>query len=345
MKTIIHLIYSTVRAASRKLAAIAGVTLICAIGLSQSAVAGGPGTGGGTIFYRQTCCLRMQTMNSDGTNQTQLGLGTYASVSTQRYNGHYWFLDVRQTTPIEYYPDGGTRGEVYAFRDDYDYNAPDNSGKYARLTNDITFQTWHDGFYSLQWMPGGVKISIKARRWSGANVIEGGIYTASLQFGPEGNIIGLLAQPTVPAIPFPLDATQWPNFRSYCWDPTASKVAYEDTTALRVADLLGSPHQTIYNAPARTPQWSPDGTTIAFTDANFGISTTRPNGTHLTAIIRRTPTWIFDRVFWSPTGSNIVCYGASTSGDSDVFRAGSNGNFLTNLTNTPSTAEVTMGWR
>ena len=340
MKTTIPLLYPAVKTTTRKFAAFAGLTLICA-----TASASGPGTGGGTIYYRQTCCLTMRTMNSDGTNQTQLGLGTYASVSTQLYNGHRWFLDVRQTLPIENYPDGGSRGEVVAIRDDFDYNNNNNSATQVRLTNDITFQTWHDGFYSLQWVPGGVKISIKARRWSGSNVIEGGIYTASLQFGPDGNIIGLLAQPTVPAIPFPLDANLWPNFRSYCWDPTASKVAYEDTTALRIADLLGSPHQTIYNAPARTPQWSPDGTTIAFTDSNYGISTIRPNGTHLTAIIRRTPTYVFDRPFWSPTGSNIVCYGASTSGDSDVFRAGSNGNFLTNLTNTPSTGEVSMGWR
>jgi len=189
-------------------------------------------------------------------------------------------------------------------------------------------------------------ISMKARRWSGSNVVEGGIYTAYLQFRPDGNIIGLVAAPTVPAIPLALDANQWPNLRTYGWDPTGRKVAYEDTTALRIADLLGSPHLTIYNSWSHTPQWSPDGTTIAFTDSNSGISTIRPNGTHLAAIIRRTPSWtLFDRPFWSPTGSNIVCYGSSTSGDHDVFRAGSNGNFLTNLTNTPSTGEISMGWR
>ena len=340
MKTTIPLSCPAVKTATRKLAAFAALILIGA-----TALASGPGTGGRTIDYRQTCCLTMRTMNSDGSNKTTLGLGTYAPVSTQLYNGHRWFLDVRQTLPIEYYPDGFSRGEVVAIRDDFDYYNNNNSATEVRLTNDITSQAYYDGFYSLQWVPGGQMISIKARRWSGSNILESGIYTAYLQFGPNSNIIGLAAQPTVPAIRFPLDANLWPNFRSYCWNPTASKVAYEDTTALRIADLLGSPHQTIYNAPARTPQWSPDGTTIAFTDSNFGISTIRPNATHLTAIIRRTPIYVFDRPFWSPTGSNIVCYGASTSGDSDVFRAGSNGNFLTNLTNTPSTGEVSMGWR
>src|ERR1700757_3513820 len=140
MKTTIPLLYPAIKSATRKLAAFAALTLICA-----TASASAPGTGGGTIFYRQTCCLTMRTMNSDGTSQTQLGLGTYANVSTQRYNGHYWFLDVRQTTPIEYYQDGGTRGEVVAIRDDFDYNNNNNSATQVRLTNDITFQTWHDG--------------------------------------------------------------------------------------------------------------------------------------------------------------------------------------------------------
>src|SRR5215470_16986662 len=253
--------YLTVKPATRKLVAFAALTLICVTNPGHAA----QGTGGGTIYYTHLCCRTMWTMNSDGTSQTQLGLGTYGPVSTQLYNGHRWFMDARPIDPPEYYPNGDLGIEVYAFRDDYDQNTNNNSATRVQLTNDITFQTSYasgDPTYSLQWVSGGQKISIKARRWSGAVLSEGGIYTASLQFGPDGNIIGLAAQPTTPAIPFALDANLWPNFRSYCWDPTASKVAYEDTTALRIADLLGSPHQTIYNAPARTPQWSPDGTTI-----------------------------------------------------------------------------------
>ena len=343
MKTTIPLLYPAVKTVTRKLAAFAALTLICA-----TASATPPGTGGGIIYYHYTCCRAMRTMNSDGTSQTQLGLGAYGPVSTQLYNGHRWFMDARPIDPPEYYPNGELRIEVSAFRDDYDQNTNNNPATKVRLTNDITFQTSYSGgepAYSLQWVPGGQMISIKARRWSGSNILEGGIYTAYLQFGPDGNIIGLVAQPTVPAIPFPLDGNLWPNVRTYGWDPTGRKIAYEDTTALRIADVLGSPHQTIYNGWSHTPQWSPDGSTIAFTDSAVGISTIRSNGSHLTTIIRRTSTYLFDRPFYSPTGAYIVCYGSSTSGDSDVFRAASNGNFLTNLTNTPSTSEVTMGWR
>jgi hypothetical protein len=265
-------------------------------------------------------------------------------VSTVTYNGHRWFLDTREITPREYYPDGGYRIEVYAHRDDFDYNAPDNTGKYARLTDDITFQTYQDGLYSLHWVPGGQMISIKARRWSGTTVAEGGIYTATLQFDPDGNIIGLAAQPGAPAIPFPLDGTLWPNVSTFCWNPTGTQVAYEERTGLFVADLLGSPHQRIYNGNCHTPQWSPDGNKIAFTNINLSIMTISPNGTGLREVIRRTNAWTFDRPFYSPTGSHIVCYGMGASGN-DVFRVTSNGNSLTNLTNTPSTNEYPMGWR
>ena len=115
MQTTIHLLYPLVKTATRKLAAYAALTLICV-----TAWASQPGTGGGTIYYHYVCCRTMRTMNSDGTNQTQLGFGTYGPVSTQLYNGHRWFLDTRAISPPEYYPNGDPRVEVVAFRDDYD---------------------------------------------------------------------------------------------------------------------------------------------------------------------------------------------------------------------------------
>jgi hypothetical protein len=322
--------------------AFAALTLICAPAWAS------PPTGGGTVYYVHACCRTMRSMNSDGTNKIALGVGTYGPPSTVPYNGHRWFLNTANTTPLEFYPDGGARAEVFAYRDDYDYYNNDNSTTKVQLTNDITLQTSGDGLYSVHWVPGGQKISFRARRWSGSTVVEGGIYTAFLQFGPDGNITGLIAQPTGPAIPFALDGTLWPNVRTYGWDPTASKIAYDDSATLGIADVFGSPHQSIYNTWAHTPQWSPDGNTIAFTNSNNGISTIRPNGTRLTEIIRRTSTYTFDRPYWSPTGSHIVCYGLNFTTspiDDEIFRATSSGASLTNLTNTPSTAEYPMGWR
>jgi len=345
MKTLTHVTYSAVKSATGTLAACAALTLICVTGHGQSA-AGGT-TGGGTIFYTHTCCRQMWTMNSDGTSQTQLGLGAYGPVSTQKYNGHYWFMDARPLDPPQYYPNGDLRLEVFALRDDYDQNNNNNnSATRVQLTSDITLQTSYasgDPTYSLQWLFGGQKISIKARRWSGNLVSEGGIYTASLQVGPDGNITGLIAQPGAVAIAFALDSNQWPNLRSYGWDPTSSKIAYEDTFVLGTADLLGSPHTVIYNGWANTPQWSPDGKKIMFINVNYGISTIGPDGKALKEILKRGSSGGFARAFWSPSGSNVVCYGTGAS--IDIFRADSNGNFLTNLTNTPSDGEITQGWR
>jgi hypothetical protein len=338
----IDLSYPAVTNVTRKLAVFAALTLSCATGFGAGG--GGGNTGGGTIYYVHTGLKTTWTMNSDGSNKTQLGFGTYGPVSTVKHNNHYWFLDTREITPREYYPNGEYRTEVFAVRDDYDFNNNNNSATRVQLTNDITLQPAGDGLYALHWVPGGQMISIKARRWSGATVAEGGIYTASLQFGPDGNIIGLAAQPGAPAISFPLDGNQWPNVSTYCWDPTGSKVAYEERTGLLVADLIGSPHQRIYNGIPHTPQWSSDGNKIAFTNATLSIMTINPNGSGLREVIRRTNSWTFDRPFFSPTGSHIVCYGMGASG-LDVFRVASNGNSLTNLTNTPSTNEYPMGWR
>ena len=90
MKTTIPLLYPALKAATRKLAAFAALTLICV-----TASASPPGTGGGTIYYVHSGAKTTRTMNSDGTNQTQLGFGTYGPVSTLTYNGHRWFLDTR----------------------------------------------------------------------------------------------------------------------------------------------------------------------------------------------------------------------------------------------------------
>ena len=346
----------------------AALARILIIGLTSLAAApgeaaSGGGTGGGLIYYigpwktaTNGGTAVMTTMNSDGSNKTQLGLGMFGNPSTVLYNNHRWFIYTYVITG-QYYPDGITsRSEVFALRDDFDNQLNRNVNTMVKLTDDPTLQP---RVGSTDWVPGGAQISFVGRRWSsaqpGAIVVEGGIYTASLVFGAGGNIIGLAAQPASPAIPFPLVETSpgdpWPALAYYCWAPTGDMVAYEDATLneLWVADLLNV-HTRIYIGWTKGPQWSPDGSLIAFVDSS-GIDTIRPDGTGYKVIIPHTSTWIFQYAHFSPSSSHIVYQGFDrTTSNFDVFRATAKGGNRVNLTSTPTPLSEGInpwsgGWR
>jgi hypothetical protein len=352
MKTTIHILYPAVRTAARKLAAFAALTLILAIGPSQAGPGGGGGggTGGGTIYFIGPSDAAqgggsqwMRAMNSDGSNNRQLGFGLYGNPSlAQHGGGHRWFL-YHQDIPGVYNHDGTQRFDLFAMRDDFDGNTNNNGTTRVQLTNDIDLQMQA---WSPAWVLGDQKISFKARRCSNSVPIEGGIYTASVVFDANGNITGLSAQPITPAIPFTLVETTpgdlWPDFADYSWAPTGDKVVYTaiGNHDLSVADLLGSPHQRIFTGYALAPQWSPDGTKIAFTSSGSSISTIKPNGTQGRVIISPIGNWTAFRPYWSP-GSNFIAFTGQTQAGSypnftfnmDVNRATATGGSVTDLTN------------
>src|SRR4030095_13373185 len=105
MKTIIHVIHPAVKTATRKLAAFAGLLIITAaasllvIGVTASAAPPPPDTGGGIIYFigpwdgaTQGGTAVMRTMNSDGSNNRQLGFGLFGNPSTALHGGRRWFL-------------------------------------------------------------------------------------------------------------------------------------------------------------------------------------------------------------------------------------------------------------
>src|SRR4030095_5676662 len=146
MKTMIDLSYPAIKTATRTLAAFAALTLICATGPSQPAQGAGGGggnTGGGTIYFigpwdgaQQGGTAVMRTMNSDGSNNRQLGLGLFGNPSTALHGGRRWFLYHRPIAD-SYYLDGTQRFELFAYRDDYDSTLNNNSTTKVQLTNDI----------------------------------------------------------------------------------------------------------------------------------------------------------------------------------------------------------------
>jgi hypothetical protein len=202
-------------------------------------------------------------------------------------------------------------------------------------------------------VPGGEKISFKGRRWSSAEpsatVVGGGLYTASLAFAVDGNIVGLIAQPTTPAVSFPLTSELWPAFKEYSWVPTGTRMVYAGQSAgLWVANVVTGSHTQIYGGITIRPQWSPDGTKIAFTNNNLGISIINSNGTGAKEIVRRTSLWSFVRPYWSSDSSHLVFTGQGPPPEYnlEVFRATASGKHLTNLTNTPYPFnEYPWGWR
>src|SRR5262245_16381737 len=147
MKTTIHLTYPAVKTATRTLAAFAASTLMCATGLGVPPGGGGGGnTGGGMIYFigphdgaQQGGTAVMRTMNSDGSNNRQLGFGLFGNPSTALHGGRRWFL-YHQPIPDSYYLDGTQRFELFAFRDDYDNQNNNNSTTRVLLTDDIDLQ-------------------------------------------------------------------------------------------------------------------------------------------------------------------------------------------------------------
>ena len=355
---------------TRNPAALARILIIglavLAAAPSQAAKPGGGGTASGTIYYigpradaTNGGTAVMTTINPDGSNKTQLGLGLFGTPSSSLHGGHRWFVSARGIAG-QYYPDGSQKREIIAYRDDYDYATNSNASTRVWLTDDVTLEP-----SGADWVPGDLQISFIGRRWSsaapGATVLEGGIYTASPVFGSDGNLVGLAAPPTTPAIPLPLVEPapgDWqPDLLFYSWAPTGEMVAYSNSgdNELWVAGLLGA-RIRIYSGSAHMPQWSPAGNKIAFTSGGSGIWTINVDGTGAKRVIWSTSIWFFHHAKWSPDGRYLVFTGQPHSGqpqpenNTDLFRATASGGNLVQLTSTPAPFTETMyefngGWR
>jgi hypothetical protein len=320
---------------------------------SGGGTSGGSATG--TIYYidtgRETNYL--WGMGADGSNKTEVGKWGYFAVPSRGiHNGYRWHITTL-SIPGSFYPDGSQRFEVFATRGDFHPVLNSNSETLVQLTDDPTLQPTFPWFRGAAWFPGDLRISFRARRWVGTVPVEGGIYTADLTYREDGNIMGLAAQPTTPAIASPLDSTGWPTVGYHSWDPTGLRVVYTDSAApgLWIANLTTNTRTRIVSTSASYPDWSPLGDKIVFS-AGSTINTVKIDGTGNKAVIK--PTYLntaywssFGHPCFSPNGGYITCVGwtSDNGGTDDVFRATSSGGSLTNLTRTPTVNEVPIIWR
>ena len=317
---------------------------------------GGDSTGGGTIYFENSS-LGFASMNADGSNKSSLSIDQ-GEPSYGIHDEHRWFLQVRLIAG-EYYPNGATRRELFAVRDD--------GGQVVQLTNQPNLEVWWRGF---RWTSDDAAVSWTGRFWKGIVdpetgersyiAVEGGIYAGFIDFGPDGPM--LREQPSAPLVPVQMIVTEgaWepyeagptlaPDLSTHDWEPFSTAIVYSplDAHELCIANLVGGERVRILQS-GRDPVWSPAGDKIAFTSYS-GIETINPDGTGRKAIIQSTATVSVYGPRWSPTGSHLVysTYDHKSSGSGlgplYVYRATANGGGKTNLTKN-STYSYPVAWR
>jgi Tol biopolymer transport system component len=329
--------------------AIALAALSQALLLAAKPGGGGGGgsdsTGGGTIYFSYPSGTEMQVamMNADGTGKSDLATSG-GEPSRLLHGGHRWFLRMEFIVG-EFYPNGDTRAELFAERDD--------GAVRVQLTTDPELESQG----GPNWEPGDLAVSWIARRWDfeTGEVVDAGIYEAVLVFDANGNLSGLLEQPLSPLISSDLiiDDRGYlaPDTRGgHDWSPDGTMIVSDRESGheLWLTDVLTGQSWLLVEANwATLPVWSPDGTTIAFMDAFRGIGTIRADGSNLKNIAKGGPTYSYAWPVWSPTGSHLTFtrHDSWAGGEGmSVYRSTADGRFKTNLT--PELDRATaIGWR
>ncbi len=291
----------------------AAAVLAAAVAGVGPALAGKPSGGGGggsdsvdtgTIYFRHSGGT--WTMNSDGSGKAALPSGVGGEPSHALHGGHRWFL-YRASVSGQY--------EVFGIRDD-------GSGA-VQLTSGAAVTIGSAN--CVRWSPDDAKVS-----W----VASAGVYVASVTYDASGNVTGLASQPSSATV-------AKTALEAHDWAPDGARMVLGDTSwLLWTANVsTGATTRLTTSKPARDPQWSPDGSRIAF-DAyewNGGIWTVAPDGSGAKEIVREHAGQAnyVGGAKWSPHGTHLV-YGKSGSylGDdrADAYRASATGSGPTNLT-------------
>jgi hypothetical protein len=312
----------------------------------------------GVIYFNQDQVLR--EMDPDGTNKADVGV---AGVPSEALHGsERWFLQL-QAVAGESYPGGNPRQELYAVSE---------SGTSVQLTSDATIEPNRpaDSMAGVKWATDQEvvdgKVSFKALRWSGGEVVDWGVYVvpvdpdALTSHTPAAHGSGGSFLPIETSLRSDADNGEWINV-DYDWSPDGDAIVYRDNpqgspaSGLLIATAATNWDSSQLTTDGSAPNWSPDGTLIAFM-ANGDILTIQPNGNGRTTILSSTTSRSGSRVTvhaprWSPSGSHVIYLrlrwpkGSSIPSDGDVYRATSAGGDQTNLTGDTDDYCTPVRWR
>jgi len=269
---------------------------------------GGGGGGGpeptGTIFfkYNDGTDYSIWTMNADGSSITkQILIDTgVQSLSRLKHGGHYWYAGFAAVAGA--YPDGFQRYELFAVRDDSSIPVQLTDDATLSISNEWVEPVWGSDDGSISWI---------AKRFTGNEVTEAGIYTASTTFDGNGELtsIGTISLLWECGLRYNSGYDMYhPTINYFKWSPDGDKLVVQYENHLYIADLSANTETFLTNG--YKPEWSPDGSKILYEDL-FGIYTINIDGSGVQTILEvsNSQGWQHSPrdIIWSSDG-NFISY-------------------------------------
>ncbi len=302
----------------------------------------------GTVFfqYNDDAGPGIWTMNADGSEKTLLGIDyslvdgykVYGAVSRGQHNDHYWFVRLQEVEGT--YPDEEQRLEIFAVRDD--------GAMEVKLTDDPNLamsRTVGPPIFGI----GDDCVTWGAKTWIDDEEVPVyfGIFRAPIEYDIDGNIVGLSGNP------MPIWDTGYiynevknlyvPNLFTFDWSPDETEIVLVKRLGEGIHVVNLGVGQGKYLTDGYRPQWSPDGSKIAFTKTH-NLRTINPDGTDEQIIVPGSSKGgqekqVRDEIAWS-LDSNYLVYTWNIwhkrgPGEQSfyVYRVDANGDHETCLTN------------